>query len=435
MNLRQYASNCRELCDPIRSVDRAADKLKVLGIQWDTLTDLLLFSGAKVSSEIITKRSVMSVVASVYDPLGYLSAVTLPGKLFVQNLWRNELNWDEELSTEQRSEWSRIVSELCSLSQVSLTRHVGYKPTATCQLHCFTDASAHAFAAVVYLRISDNDTHQSSILFAKNRLAPMKKPTIPRLELLAVFIGVKALNFVQQQLALDNIHIESQFLWCDSLVVLHWLKSNKPMRVFVENRLRTIRQSSALFRYINTSENPADLATRQVSVAQLTDSNCIWWHGPAFLFLNQDQWPQDHIPEVDMSVQRDVQTEYKALVEITAAVADNDSQSSVIEFDRFSQLNRLLRAVVYAIRFLKHLLQKGLTSERYTQLGVYARFCSRISSHSAISAIDLSVAQEFVDSQVQAMHFDLVFDALSMGTRHKLVDSLNLCIDNGLLKS
>ena len=103
-----------------------------------------------------------------------------------------------------------------------------------------------------------------NLLFSKARVAHIKKLGTPRLELLAMLIGVRIVNFVQEQLQLPT---EKKFLWTDNQCVLHWIMSKKPLTTFVQNRVKEITETKDIsFRYVETSQNPTDLATRGVSV-------------------------------------------------------------------------------------------------------------------------------------------------------------------------
>ena len=69
--------------------------------------------------------------------------------------------------------------------------------------------------------------------------------TLPRLELLAVNIGIRAANFVARELKLPSLR---RVLWTDSTCVLHWLKTNKPLPTFVENRVKEVlKESDVIF--------------------------------------------------------------------------------------------------------------------------------------------------------------------------------------------
>ncbi|XP_065896198.1 uncharacterized protein [Dysidea avara] len=98
------------------------------------------------------------------------------------------------------------------------------------------------------------------LIFSKTRLVPQNM-TIPRLELMGVLIGVRALKFVTSE--------------------LH-LQSKKPLSAFVTNRLKEIKSlKEVTFKHVSSEDNPADLATRGKSPRELTSS--IWWMGPTWL--------------------------------------------------------------------------------------------------------------------------------------------------------
>ena len=111
--------------------------------------------------------------------------------------------------------------------------------------------------------------------------------TIPRLELMAVLIGVRSLNVVESELKLP---VEKKFLWTDSKCVLNWISTKKDLSVFVRNRVLEIKKREDItFEYIPTNENPADVATRGTSTKKLID-NRLWWHGPVWLKCDEESW-------------------------------------------------------------------------------------------------------------------------------------------------
>ena len=141
---------------------------------------------------------------------------------------------------------------------VTIPRFIG---NSNCQLLCFCDASTKAYASVSSCAGVD-------LLFSKARVAPIKKLGTPRPELLAVLIGVRMLNFVQEPLQLPT---EKKFLWTDNQCVLHWIMSKKPL-TFFQNRVKEIIEAKDIsFRYVETSQNPVDLTTRGVSAQDLDE--------------------------------------------------------------------------------------------------------------------------------------------------------------------
>ena len=156
--------------------------------------------------------------------------------------------------------WMKLQKDMECISMVTIPRFIG---NSNCQLLCFCDASTKAYASVIYLS-SDAGVN---LLFSKARVAPIKKLGTPRLELLAVLIGVRMLNFVQQQLQPPT---EKKFLWTDNQCVVHWIMSKKPLTTFVQNRVKEITETKDIsFGYVESSQNPADLAARGVSAQDL----------------------------------------------------------------------------------------------------------------------------------------------------------------------
>ena len=232
MNLREWGSNSKEFLKSIPEQDRVKETItKVLGILWNTVADRLAVKGSK-PTECSSKRDVLKSIATVFDQLGFFTPTTLQGKLFLQELWASEKEWDEKLEEEMLHKWIKLQKENECISMVTIPRFIG---NSNCQLLCFCDASAKAYASVIYLS-SDAGVN---LLFSKARVAPIKKLGIPRLELLAVLIGVRMLNVVQDQLQLP---VEKKFLWTDKQCVLHWIMSKKPLTIFVQNRVKEITE-------------------------------------------------------------------------------------------------------------------------------------------------------------------------------------------------
>ena len=185
MNLREWASNSEELMRLIPAQDRAdVSGLKVLGISWNLKDDLLSIPGPSSSekiSEASTKREILQATASIYNPLGFFAPTILEAKLFIQELWIDKLQWDVELPKEKLSKWSHICEDLRAISMHHIPRYLGIKPSdhhVVYSLVCFCDASAKAYAAIIYLHQASSDDCKADLIFSKTRLAPQKS-TIP----------------------------------------------------------------------------------------------------------------------------------------------------------------------------------------------------------------------------------------------------------------
>ena len=107
MNLRQWTTNSSKLKEKLVAENTIpTDKPKVLGLEWDSNADTISFPLMKVMSETkalhdqLTKRSVLSIAAKPFDPLGLLEPFTVRAKIMLQELWKQKVSWDRQLPEE-----------------------------------------------------------------------------------------------------------------------------------------------------------------------------------------------------------------------------------------------------------------------------------------------------------------------------------------------
>ncbi|XP_045783685.1 uncharacterized protein LOC123879835 [Maniola jurtina] len=259
---------------------------KVLGLTWDRSEDQFRYSVnlPHTTPGPETKRSVLSVIARLYDPLGWIAPSIIVAKMFIQKLWLAGVNWDEPISEELRSEWVTYRNELEQLTKVQVPRWLGISTTdSEIELHGFCDASKLAYAVVVYLRIVDSaGNRQVSLLAAKTRVSPIKQVSIPRLELCGAALLSRLLAEVADVLSISKNNIRA---WTDSTVVLSWLNSHPSRwKTFVANRVAEIltTMDSAQWYHVSSKENPADCESRGLQPGLLAE-NELWFSGPQFL--------------------------------------------------------------------------------------------------------------------------------------------------------
>lgn len=285
MNLREWVTNEKVVRDFIPQEDKAdLESVKVLGHFWDAKRDLLSLRAANANLRVqdVTKRNVLKGIASIFDPLGLLSPVVLSGKVLLQDLWRISFDWDDIVTEDDGLKLERILSDIEQINTIQIERclYKKVKENEEKSLVCFCDASEKAYAAVVYPLVSSGQMSNPDLVFSKTRLSPVKKLTIPKLELLTVVIGVRCLNFVKTQL---RIPISQLTIFTDSKCVLSWLTSEKTLPVFERNRVMEIKKYTDIrFAYVPTEDNPADIASRGTTLNKLKH-NRISWHGPSWL--------------------------------------------------------------------------------------------------------------------------------------------------------
>ena len=205
MNLRDWISNSKFVSENTSPEDQMKEIVtNVLGLIWNIDTAELSISTKKLENieQAKTKREVLTTSASIFDLLGMIKPVTLKMKLFLQELWEKEKEWDERLNSEEIKTWKGIMAELNGISSIHLPRFVG---NGSSQLLCFCDLSSKAYATVIYLHTIKNNKITVSLVFSKARNAPKKKLTIPRVELMiSVLIGTRSRRFVAKAMKLEN---------------------------------------------------------------------------------------------------------------------------------------------------------------------------------------------------------------------------------------
>lgn len=172
-----------------------------------------------------------------------------------------------------------------------MPRRIQYTPTCKIEIHEFCDSSENVYAATLYVRLEDNNDVHTHLLVAKTRVAPVKKISLPRLELCGAVLLAKLTSSVIPSLNLEKHDI---YFWTDSTIVLAWLK--KPpcaWNTFVGNRVSHIvdKVGTSSWCHVNSSDNPADIATRGCSSIDL-QNNDLWWHGPTWLREPTNCWPR-----------------------------------------------------------------------------------------------------------------------------------------------
>ena len=177
----------------------------------------------------------------------------------------------ETRQPDQSKEWIKLCRNLDGITDIVVPRYVGNK---NCWLLGFCDASKDVYATTIYLRTSNSGNISTHLLYSKTRLAPRKNSiSLPRLELLAVLIGIRCMKFVAKEI---NLKIEKKVIWTGSQCVLNWIKTDKPLSIFVKNCIDEIRsEPDIIFKYINTDDNPADIPTGGELVTDLK-SRVLW---------------------------------------------------------------------------------------------------------------------------------------------------------------
>ena len=349
MNIREFLSNDPGVMMNIPDQDRQQFKesIKVLGIQFNLANDDFVIKFKPPQRQCLTKREILRFLAEHFDPVGLIAPALLPVKLFIQDLWRNGYSWDQEIDNKRKEEWVQMTSQWTEF-EFPVKRNITLQRSDS-QLHIFVDASQLAYAAVVFLRTRKENERAVRLIFSKSRLCPIKGMSTPRLELLAMLIGVRVSKFVTKEAKLENCR---QFIWSDSKCVLQWIRNKGKLQPkFVANRLEEIWKFAGEICYIPGELNPADLATRGTQPRSLCQ-NPVWWNGPEWLQRDEESWPLNEPlqePKVEVSSYASVPAQ-----SLHCQTFKNQPEGSrLIDFTRCSNWKRLMRMVCFVLRFGK----------------------------------------------------------------------------------
>ncbi|XP_052567505.1 uncharacterized protein LOC128093784 [Culex pipiens pallens] len=325
--------------------------VKALGLYWSPGDDEFRFTVTQAEADA-TKRRVLSEIGKFYDVLGLLSPVIIKAKILMQRVWLAGLSWDVLLEGGMMDTWQQFQCALPDVRDIRIPRYVIGPGNPGLELHGFSDASKVAYGAVTYVRsLLPNGKCKMRLLCSKSKVAPTKPLDIHRLELLALRLLSR---LVVKVIAALNLPFRNVVLWCDSQVVLAWIK--KPLdqlQTFVRNRVAEIRKETGgfIFKYIRSKDNPADLISRGMFPAALMKCGK-WWEGPEFLesVVYQEE-PTIEIPDSELPELR--------TVKLVTLLACNTTDFPI--FEDCSSFRKLQRIMAYVLRFVNNCRIKNPT--------------------------------------------------------------------------
>ena len=291
----------------------------------------------------ITQRKILSLVSSVFDPLGLFAPFSVQMKRLLKSIWtKNGQHWDNSVDPNEEEEFLKWKDQLPEVAETSIDRRYFGTAKYKWELHLFADASEDTMCAVAYLRSKPKEySAHLSFVVGKCRVAPMRHLSIPRLELQA---AVTAVRLKEQIVKEHESKIHSCNFWTDSTTVLQWIhSSHRKQQVFVANRVAEILDTTIVSQWNHVSgiNNPADIGTRAINVDELKRSE--WLTGPAWLKQPENEWPE----QVNLTIASDEQNDQMV------SSAKVEEKKPMIQWERFSNFNRLVKTMAYVQRVLK----------------------------------------------------------------------------------
>lgn len=356
-HLHKWSSNVPELLSDIDRKDLEElvsindtginEVIKTLGLMWIPDADELTFVSLPSSNiEHPTKRQILSLIARMYDPLGLISPIVVIGKILMQKVWIDGLDWDEPVTADLIERWIKFLQAMQDVKHIRIPRRVVADNAVAYEIHGFADASDAAYGACIYIRsILSDESATMKLVSSKSKVAPIAPLSIPRKELLAALLLHR---LITKTLTALNMEFNGVTLWSDSQVVLAWLtKPTEQLQLYVKNRVCEIKSTGDHYKwnYVNTKDNPADIVSRGQAASKLK-KNDLWWNGPTFLrtavYSVEIPVPVDEIPELRNISSVSVITKYEELP----------------LFMKFESFRKLQRIVAYVLRFCSNAKQE-----------------------------------------------------------------------------
>ncbi|XP_076384534.1 uncharacterized protein LOC143263460, partial [Megalopta genalis] len=418
MDLRKWASNCPTVTatdSTERNREIAVDKdPKTLGLLWSPTTDHLMFRVESPQNQRVTKRTILSEIAQIFDPLGLISPIVIVAKLILQQLWQTQIGWDQSIPQNLHSQWLQYRQDISKVGAMNISRCAISECLDDIELHGFSDASEKAYGACVYLRSRDlSGSWVTRLLCAKSRVAPLKTISLPRLELCGALLLANVVSKVR--IALDTVRFK-EYLWTDSTITLAWLRcSPNKWKTFVANRVSQIQglTSSDSWRHVASEDNPADLISRGTKPGTLQNTT-IWWDGPTWLRQSSSLWPSALDNPIDVPEEKE-----RKPVMLTISTAE----SSIVRI--FSTYTRLLRSIAYCLRFAKFMRNRVKKLEGDASGSLITGSLTTIEINAARTRLELLAQRQAFSTEIRLVQTQQALPNSSA------LRSLNVFLDNG----
>ena len=362
-----------------------SDSEKILGLKWNPKEDYFSFtvkvnfsprvrkirSGPNLERckleakfpEVLTRRMILSQIASLYDPLGFAVPVILKAKVLMRSMIAkgnpNErgIKWDDPLDASMVNEWKMFFKELYALEDVTFRRPL--KPSNAFgkpSLIIFSDGSMQAYGACAYVRWQiGKDKFDANLIVAKNKIAPVKQLSIPRLELCGALIAARLRETIMKEFKWE---FESVYHIVDSSIVRSQIqKESHGFNTFVAVRIAEIQVKTdpSEWWWVDTVQNVADLTSKPCHPEKIGKDSA-WQNGPNFLTLPISEWPVRQICE-------DKLTDRIGVTMTVAKVNQDLADLGIIDVDRFSGYYKLLRVTCRIMSLFKCRSFKGILKE------------------------------------------------------------------------
>ena len=236
----------------------------MLGLIWDKREDSFFIQTPSVKKNA-TKQNILSTLASICDPLGFVSLFLLVGKIIYRNLCDLKFSWDEEILIDVQTQQPKWITDLKTEIKTPGSIPIKNEPITEIDIHLFSDASIDGICTVAYVIVYQPNNVSQSLITSNSRLA-QKNISIPRPELIAAHIVSNLAGNLK--CSLRKFNTREVYALSDSTVNLHLLKDNGEFKVFFYNREANIKQKGFInWKYIPAKQNSSTQQIQAVGAA------------------------------------------------------------------------------------------------------------------------------------------------------------------------
>lgn len=189
----------------------AEESVKTLGLLWNSAEDTLHYIVNLIERNKATKRSILSQIARIYDPIGLIGPVIITAKMMMQELWKLNIDWDETLPQAFYNTWTEYYNSLQALKYIRISRNFNsHNSQQLFTIHGFGDASEKAYGACIYcIYKRKQGITKSYLVCSKAKVAPLKTISLPKLELCAALLLSRLVAAVIKALrhSIKDVHL------------------------------------------------------------------------------------------------------------------------------------------------------------------------------------------------------------------------------------
>ena len=421
-NLTKFVCGNRKVLESI-PMEKKVDGLKeiplggelpaesALGVKWNVQDDTFGFRVC-FDTDNGSRRGCLGTISRMHDPLGIASPFLLKGKKILQKMTTKSSSWDDALDPKLAGEWAEWKKDVMLLKDMDIRRSYrkgGMKDVVSTTLHCFSDASFVGYGVACYLRLVDIAGNvEVSLVMGKARVSPLKPTTVPRLELTAATVSARIAALLRQELGIEKLET---FYWIDNKIVLGYiLNQTRRYRIYVTNRVQVIEEFmkeagdvvEEKWKYVETNENPGDYASRGISPRDRMKVD-LWMNGPMFLRKPEEEW-RNKAPDIKI-IEDDPEAFTKKKCN-AVKIHGRKSPETILEvFERrISSWNRMKRAMVWVLRFIRNTKAKSNKSKRTSSNDAVNKMYSELDK-AGLLVEELKEAEKKIVWLLQEKHF------------------------------